>query len=175
MDERRAIARLKHGDIAGQHELQAAIERALLQLTAEQRAVIVMRYYLDYSEQKIAEELDRPAGTVKSRLHAARRQLRGPEPRRLGAPLRLNRALGLTALILMFGVVVLMQGIIDLDPGLRGERAAELVTPLGVSQEHGGITVTLDWAYADANRLVLSYTVGGERITGPWVFAIDVP
>ncbi|MBL8116520.1 MAG: RNA polymerase sigma factor [Anaerolineae bacterium] len=49
---------------------------ALSLLSPERRAVIVLRFYLDRSEIEIADALDIPVGTVKSRLHAAKRQLR---------------------------------------------------------------------------------------------------
>ena len=50
--------------------------RALSKLPARQRAVIVQRYYLEWSEQDMAQALEAPAGTVKWLLHAARRRLR---------------------------------------------------------------------------------------------------
>lgn len=56
-------------------ELRGAIREALAVLTPDQRAVIVLRYYLGYSEQELASELNVPPGTVKWRLHAARKQL----------------------------------------------------------------------------------------------------
>ena len=41
---------------------------ALARLSPEQRAVIVMRYLLDFTPGEIAEALDLPRGTVNSRL-----------------------------------------------------------------------------------------------------------
>jgi RNA polymerase sigma-70 factor (ECF subfamily) len=49
---------------------------ALAQLPARQRAAIVQRYYLELSEDEMAQALDAPAGTVKWLLHAARMRLR---------------------------------------------------------------------------------------------------
>src|SRR5262249_9417087 len=49
---------------------------ALGQLAPAQRAVLVQRYYLGLSEAELSDTLACPPGTVKSRLHAARRQLR---------------------------------------------------------------------------------------------------
>lgn len=64
-------------DIAAEAgELRAAIQTALSALTPDQRAVVVLRYYLGFSEEEMAAELDTPAGTVKWRLHAARKHLR---------------------------------------------------------------------------------------------------
>jgi RNA polymerase sigma-70 factor (ECF subfamily) len=57
-------------------ELREEVWQALEALSPEQRAAIVLRYYLDFSEQELAAELDIPRGTVKWRLFAARKQLR---------------------------------------------------------------------------------------------------
>src|SRR5690606_15032473 len=59
-----------------QRELQQTVQSLLEQLSPDQRAVIVLRYYVDLTEAQMADVLKLPAGTVKSRLHAARRQLR---------------------------------------------------------------------------------------------------
>ncbi|MCA9905904.1 MAG: RNA polymerase sigma factor, partial [Anaerolineae bacterium] len=59
-----------------QAELKRQVRQALTALAPEERAAVVMRYYLDFSEREIAEALDRPTGTVKWRLHEARKQLR---------------------------------------------------------------------------------------------------
>ena len=53
-----------------------AVWTALGQLPPAQRAVIVMRYYLELSEAEMADCLACPPGTVKWRLHAARTHLR---------------------------------------------------------------------------------------------------
>jgi RNA polymerase sigma-70 factor (ECF subfamily) len=45
-----------------------AVVRALGELTPEQRAVIVLRYLLEYTPGEIASALDLPRGTVNSRL-----------------------------------------------------------------------------------------------------------
>lgn len=57
-------------------EFRKRVWIALGKLTPKQRAVIVFRYYLEMGEAEIAEELDVPTGTVKSRLYAARERLR---------------------------------------------------------------------------------------------------
>jgi RNA polymerase sigma-70 factor, ECF subfamily len=59
------------------HEQREMIREALEKLSPEQRAVIVMRYYLEMGEAEMAETLNIPAGTIKWRLHEARRRLRG--------------------------------------------------------------------------------------------------
>lgn len=54
-------------------EILAALHR----LPPRQRAVIVQRYYLEMSEQEMAQRLDIAPGTVKWLLNAARTKLRG--------------------------------------------------------------------------------------------------
>jgi RNA polymerase sigma-70 factor (sigma-E family) len=49
--------------------------RALRRLSVPQRAIVVLRYYEDLSEEVIAELLDISVGTVKSRSHRALKQL----------------------------------------------------------------------------------------------------
>ena len=49
--------------------------RALHDLPAHLRVVVVLRYYSDLSEREIALVIDRQPGTVKSRLNEARRRL----------------------------------------------------------------------------------------------------
>ncbi|HEX2619817.1 MAG TPA: sigma-70 family RNA polymerase sigma factor [Phototrophicaceae bacterium] len=57
-------------------ELRETVKQALEALSPDQRAVIVLRYYLGMNETELSDELDIPAGTVKWRLHAARKHLR---------------------------------------------------------------------------------------------------
>lgn len=45
-------------------------------LSTDHRTVVVLRYAEDWSVDQIAEALNVPAGTVKSRLHRALNQLR---------------------------------------------------------------------------------------------------
>ena len=51
------------------------LQAALLGLEIPQRAVVVLRYFMDLSQDEIAGVLDVPVGTVKSRLFRGRRQL----------------------------------------------------------------------------------------------------
>lgn len=62
---------------AESEETKVAVRAALAKLTAQQRAVIVMRYYLDMETSEISTELECPPATVRWRLHAALKQLRG--------------------------------------------------------------------------------------------------
>jgi RNA polymerase sigma-70 factor (ECF subfamily) len=59
-----------------QAETADEIWAALGQLTAAQRAAVVQRYYLGWTEAEMAADLDCPPSTIKSRLHAARERLR---------------------------------------------------------------------------------------------------
>jgi RNA polymerase sigma-70 factor, ECF subfamily len=65
----------------GPHELaEEAEERrrvwaALKKLPPAQRAAVVQRYYLGMSEAEMAERNSSPPGTIKWRLHAARKRL----------------------------------------------------------------------------------------------------
>jgi RNA polymerase sigma-70 factor (ECF subfamily) len=60
-------------DSADRGELRARIA----ELPENMRAVLLLRYYEGMSEAEMAEALEIPRGTVKSRLHAALRELRG--------------------------------------------------------------------------------------------------
>jgi RNA polymerase sigma-70 factor, ECF subfamily len=63
-------------ELAEQADLRNAVWAALGKLTLAQRAMIVQRYYLDLSEKEIAAISDSPLGTIKWRLHIARKYLR---------------------------------------------------------------------------------------------------
>ena len=52
------------------------LERGFRRLSPEQRAVVVLHHYLGYPLTEIAATLGIPAGTARSRLHYATRQLR---------------------------------------------------------------------------------------------------
>jgi RNA polymerase sigma-70 factor (ECF subfamily) len=52
------------------------LERGFARLSAEQRAVLVLQHYLNLSHGEIADLLDIPIGTVRSRLHGARGAMR---------------------------------------------------------------------------------------------------
>jgi RNA polymerase sigma-70 factor, ECF subfamily len=57
-------------------ETSASVWSALEQLNPQQRAAIVLRYYLELSETDLTEELQRPKSTIKGILFTARRKLR---------------------------------------------------------------------------------------------------
>ena len=62
-------------DLAEEEETRRRIWEALAELPPPQRAVVVQRYYLGMSEGEMAEESASPPGTIKWRLHAARKSL----------------------------------------------------------------------------------------------------
>lgn len=57
-------------------ETREAVWQALGQLTPDQRAAVVLRYFLEEGENEMIQALDRPRSTIKWWLHAARQRLR---------------------------------------------------------------------------------------------------
>jgi RNA polymerase sigma-70 factor (ECF subfamily) len=64
--------------------LSEGVVRSLELLSPEHRAVIVLRYLLEYTPGEIAKLLDLPRGTVNSRLRRALDQLEGRLPEETG-------------------------------------------------------------------------------------------
>ena len=60
----------------GQSQAQAALLRALMTLSTEYRAVIVLRHFTGCSYEDASEILGVPEKTIKSRLFSARQQLK---------------------------------------------------------------------------------------------------
>jgi RNA polymerase sigma-70 factor (ECF subfamily) len=78
--ERRALPELE-GEAAGDGGVEAAsdlerVREALARIPVARRVVVTLHYLHDLSIAEIARILRVPAGTVKSRLHDAREQLR---------------------------------------------------------------------------------------------------
>ena len=63
-------------EIIETEETVQAVWRAVSSLPPKQRATIVLRYYLDLSEDEMTEELNGPQGTIKWWLYAARQRLK---------------------------------------------------------------------------------------------------
>lgn len=63
-------------EVEDQGNTRDAVGRALLQLSLEQREVIVLFHQHDWPIWLIAQHLEMPEGTVKSHLHRARTKLR---------------------------------------------------------------------------------------------------
>jgi RNA polymerase sigma-70 factor (ECF subfamily) len=74
------LAELASGDadpatVAQRSEVAETVLAALQRLPVSLRVPVVLRYYADLSERDIARAIGRRPGTVKSRLHEARRRL----------------------------------------------------------------------------------------------------
>jgi RNA polymerase sigma-70 factor (ECF subfamily) len=63
-------------DLVETQELRQAIRSALKRLNADQRAAIVLRYFLDMNEAEMTDELHQPVSTIKWWLHEAKRNLK---------------------------------------------------------------------------------------------------
>jgi RNA polymerase sigma-70 factor, ECF subfamily len=63
-------------EFGGRYDDVEALEAVLGSLSPEHRTVLQLKYYLEMSDDEIAETVDIPPGTVKSRLHAAKDRLR---------------------------------------------------------------------------------------------------
>jgi RNA polymerase sigma-70 factor (ECF subfamily) len=59
-----------------QSERRGEILEAIDSLGEKHRLVVILRYYAGLSNEEIAQTLDIPSGTVRSRLHTARQRLR---------------------------------------------------------------------------------------------------
>lgn len=57
-------------------EAQDRVGQALMRLKPDDRAVVVLRHFVSFSYERIADVLDIPVRTVKSRLFTARERLR---------------------------------------------------------------------------------------------------
>lgn len=72
LPERLKSVEAEMDELAFQEEVRSALE----QLSPRQRAVIVQRYFLEWSEKEMAENLSIAPGTVKWLLNAAKNRLR---------------------------------------------------------------------------------------------------
>ncbi|MFC7549759.1 SigE family RNA polymerase sigma factor [Plantactinospora sp. GCM10030261] len=77
-------------DHAGAVAQRDSVTRSLLRLTRRERAVVVLRYFLDLTEQDTANELGVSVGTVKSTNARALAKLR-VSPEFVGSPVRRHR------------------------------------------------------------------------------------
>lgn len=73
--EEQSVRALKHDTLQRMNEWPAVLH-AIGQLNEALRAPILLKHYYGYSQDEIAEMLDIPAGTVKSRLHTGLKLLR---------------------------------------------------------------------------------------------------
>jgi RNA polymerase sigma-70 factor (ECF subfamily) len=70
--DERVDAEGRHADPADQAAAAADVQRALLAIPVEFRAVLVLHELQDLPVEEVAAALDLPVGTVKSRLHRGR-------------------------------------------------------------------------------------------------------
>ena len=63
--------------MAVQNEQRDEMLKVIDRLGAKHRLVIILRYYAGLSNEEIAQALNIPSGTVRSRLHTARQRLKG--------------------------------------------------------------------------------------------------
>jgi RNA polymerase sigma-70 factor (ECF subfamily) len=71
-----ALEPLGPDSLLDRRELRGLLGQALRRLSTEQRAVVELTYFHDFSYQEIAQILDCPVNTVKTRMFHARRRLR---------------------------------------------------------------------------------------------------
>lgn len=81
---------------------------------------------------------------------------------------RLGWAFLALTLFLAFGAVTysvapVVERLFQQEAGLRHVEQADLVQELNLSQRVDGVTVTLERAYADANRIVVGFTIKGPN------------
>jgi RNA polymerase sigma-70 factor (sigma-E family) len=76
LTQTRESADPQSGDLAAAVELRPTLFAALDTLTAQQRAIVVLRYFDDRSENEVSEILGVSTGTVKSTASRAMAQLR---------------------------------------------------------------------------------------------------
>ena len=62
-------------ETAASRERRAQVQAALLQLSPDYRAVVVLRHFAGLSYDEMATALGVPSKTIKSRLHTARQRL----------------------------------------------------------------------------------------------------
>jgi hypothetical protein len=88
-------------------------------------------------------------------------------------PLRLVSGLLLCFCVAATTVYAVVQLRIQ-DPGLD----ESMITPINLSQTVGAMTFTIDWAYADANRIALGYSLSHDRgntaIPNHWLTNVEL-
>ena len=127
----------------------------------EQQTVQILQ---EIAEQEVPASLDLwPA--IRARVQPRRRSSRWAQ---LMPTTRLGWAFMALVLCLAFGAVAyamvpVVSRLFQQEAGLRHVEQANLVQELNLSQTVDGVTVTLERAYADANRIVVGYTIKGPN------------
>ena len=123
----------------------------------EQQTVQILQ---EIAEQEVPASVDLwPA--IRARVQPRRRSSRWAQ---LMPNTRLGWAFMALVLCLAFGavayaVVPVVSRLFQQEAGLRHVEQANLVQELNLSQTVDGVTVTLERAYADANRIVVGFTI----------------
>lgn len=113
-------------------------------------------------QQELAQQLLRAFEQRRS----AKYVLTSIPSRKYGKRSARTAAILVAILTIGIGVVIAMstilQQFLDHDAGLKAVYEQGLGHEIGISQTHEGYTVTLEWAYADGNRLTLAYAIQGH-------------
>ena len=126
----------------------------------EQRVVRILQ---GIAEDEIPATLDLWP-EIQARVQPRRRPLPWT---RLRPTTRLGWAFLALTLSLAFSVVVyavapVLSRVFQMEAGLQHIEQADLVQELDLSQTVDGVTVTIEQAYADANRIVVGFTIKGS-------------
>lgn len=70
------LAQNEHPAFQDRSDSEVAVQQALSRLSEKLRTIVILRYYLELSYAEIAQVLNIPVGTVKSRLNLALETLR---------------------------------------------------------------------------------------------------
>ena len=71
-----ALVHPSGGDVSGTAADRDQLERGFRRLGPEQRVAVILRYYVGFSPEEIADTLRIPVGTAKSRIHYATEAMR---------------------------------------------------------------------------------------------------
>lgn len=112
----------------------------------------------DIAQDNIPDETDLWPGI---QAHLPRQQTTRPKPVRMLVRVAVAMAIFLTMGMVSYAVY---QNLSGSDPGLEAAHDAGLVTELNLSETIDNITVILDWAYADANRVVINYRIEAQEL-----------
>jgi hypothetical protein len=110
----------------------------------------IQRAFHAIAEQEIQDDMDMWP-TIRASLTPSR-------PLRAVHALRFGKFAIVILILLVSAVAYALYQSTTGDPGLESVQDAKLTTPLNMKQTIGDVSVTLDWAYADSNRVVLAYT-----------------
>ena len=131
LDERIVALRPSPEELAERSEQQRALLRAIRALGDDDQRIIACRYFLDLSELEMADLLECPRGTVKSRLSRATGRLREALIAQSGGEVHVYRATGmpdfdLDAQLTALGAQLTWVPTPDLLAGVLGAPASSL-------------------------------------------------